>query len=182
MHILTHGGKLILVNSVLTSLSTFLMSTMKLHATVIKQIDKYRKHLLWRGSDINAKKSPKAAWQMVCLLKEEGGLGVLDLKTHNEALLLKNLHKFYNHVNLPWVQIVWDNYYPNDELPNSAKKGPFWWRDILKILNTYKGMAIPNPRNGRSVYLWTGMIYGKVWFLVSDFQNCSPLLRTKTLP
>jgi hypothetical protein len=32
---------------------------------------------------------------MVCLPKAEGGLGVLNLKTQNEALLLKNLHKFY---------------------------------------------------------------------------------------
>lgn len=138
------------------------MSTVKLHATVIKQIDKYRKHLLWRGSDLNAKKPPKAAWQMVCLPKEEGGLGVLDLNTHNEALLLKNLHKLYNHVNLPWVQIVWDNCYPNDKLPNSAKKGSFWWRDILKILNMYKGIAIPNPCNGRSVYLWYDLWEGLV--------------------
>jgi hypothetical protein len=33
---------------------------------------------------------------MVCLPKSEGGLGVLQLETHNDALLLKNLHKFFN--------------------------------------------------------------------------------------
>jgi hypothetical protein len=31
-------------------------------------------------SNINAKQPPKAAWSMVCLPKEEGGLGVLNLK------------------------------------------------------------------------------------------------------
>jgi hypothetical protein len=39
---------------------------------------------------------------MVCNSKENGGLGVLNLQTHNESLLLKNLHKFYNQVNIPW--------------------------------------------------------------------------------
>lgn len=34
---------------------------------------------------------------MVCLLKSEGGLGVLNLQTHNDALLLKHLHKFFQH-------------------------------------------------------------------------------------
>lgn len=33
---------------------------------------------------------------MVCVPKQEGGLGVINLKKHNEALLLKNLKKFYN--------------------------------------------------------------------------------------
>jgi hypothetical protein len=51
---------------------------------------------LWRGADINAKTPPKAAWDLVCLTKSEGGLGVLQLEIHNEALLLKNFHKFFN--------------------------------------------------------------------------------------
>jgi len=38
---------------------------------------------------------------MVTKSKEEGGLGVLDLKTQNEALLLKNFHKFYNRADIP---------------------------------------------------------------------------------
>jgi hypothetical protein len=76
----------------------FFMSTFKLHKTVIEQVDKYRKHCLWRGADINAKNPPKAAWEMVCLPTAEGGLGVLKLQTQNEALLLKNLHKFFNNL------------------------------------------------------------------------------------
>lgn len=33
---------------------------------------------------------------MVTLPKDEGGLGVLNLTTQNESLLLKHLHKFYS--------------------------------------------------------------------------------------
>jgi hypothetical protein len=62
---------------------------MKIPITVIKKIDQYRKHCLWRGSEINSSKPPKAAWKMICLPKEEGGLGVLDLIVQNDALLLK---------------------------------------------------------------------------------------------
>lgn len=70
---------------------------------MIVQIDKYCRHYLWRGADINAKTPSKAAWPMVCKTKTEGGLGVLDLKTQNEARLLKNEHKFFNKANVPWV-------------------------------------------------------------------------------
>jgi hypothetical protein len=112
-NMLSQAGKLIMVNLVISSLPTFMLSSMKLPITVIKQLDKFRKYCLWRGSDINSKKPPKAAWKLVCLPKEEGGLGVLDLTTHNEALLLKSLHKFYNKEDLPWVNLVWENYYKN---------------------------------------------------------------------
>lgn len=76
------------------------MSTYLLSKTVIKQIDKFRKHCLWRGSDANNRKPPKAAWPLVRLPKDCGGLGVLDLHKHNQGLLLKNLHKFFNKLDI----------------------------------------------------------------------------------
>lgn len=47
---------------------------------------------------------------MVCVPKPEGGLGVLDLKIQTESLLRKHLHKFFNRMPVPWVQLVWDRY------------------------------------------------------------------------
>jgi hypothetical protein len=43
---------------------------------------------------------------MVTKSKDEGGLGVLDLRTQNEALLIKNLHKFFNRADIPWVHLI----------------------------------------------------------------------------
>ena len=80
---------------------------------------------------MNSKKAPKAAWEILCIPKEEGGLGVIDLKKHNEALLLKNLDKFFNKRDIPWVSLVWEKLYSNGKLPNHIRKDFFWWRDIL---------------------------------------------------
>jgi hypothetical protein len=60
---------------------------------------------------------------MVCIPKKQGGLGVIDLATHNDAMLLKFLHKFYTKVDIPWVKLVWDNYYSTGRLPGQFKKG-----------------------------------------------------------
>ena len=119
---LSEAGRLQMTNAVFTSLPMFHLGTYLLPKTVIDQIDKYRKHCFWRGPNINAKGPPKAAWKMVCLPKEEGGLGVLNLKTQNEAMLLKNLHKFFNKVDTPWVQLIWDKHYGNGRLPSQIKK------------------------------------------------------------
>jgi hypothetical protein len=108
-------------------------------------------------------KRPKAAWTMVCKSKKEGGLGVLDLKTQNEALLLKHLMKFFNREDIPWVALVWESYYEAGSLPSSSsKKGSFWWRDILKLTDKFKGLAAVNINNARSCYLWTDLWNSKV--------------------
>jgi hypothetical protein len=93
---LTLAGRLQLTNAVFSALPTFYMCSLLLPKSIIKQIDKYRKHCLWRGSDINSKTPPKAAWDLVCIPKDEGGLGVLNLEKQNRALLSKSLHKFFN--------------------------------------------------------------------------------------
>lgn len=98
---LNQAGRLEITNLVQSSMPTFCMSTFLHHQKIIDQIDKYRKLCLWRGADLNAKHRPKASWQMVCQDKKEGGLGIIDLKTQNEALLLKHLHKFFNKERVP---------------------------------------------------------------------------------
>ena len=61
---------------------------------------------MWRGADENNRINAKAVWPLVTRSKDEGDLGVLDLKSQNEALLLKNLHKFFNRADIPWVHLV----------------------------------------------------------------------------
>jgi hypothetical protein len=65
------------------------MSTFLLHSTVWEQVDKYRKHCLWRGCNDNNRINTNVAWPLVARSKKDGGLGFLDLRTQNEALLLK---------------------------------------------------------------------------------------------
>lgn len=91
---LSYQCRLSLVNSVFSAMPTFYMCSLVIPPQVIKQIDRYRKHCLWSGGDINRKGSCLAAWEPACRPKNEGGLGITDLKTQNKALLLKHLDKF----------------------------------------------------------------------------------------
>jgi hypothetical protein len=53
---LNQAGRLEMVNLVLSALPTFFMSVIKLIPTILKMIEKFRKHCFWRGFDLNAKK------------------------------------------------------------------------------------------------------------------------------
>jgi hypothetical protein len=78
------------------------MLTLVIPVGVLEVIDRARRHCLWRRKD-KEKINSLAAWDMVCKPKEKGGLGIINLKLQNAALLLKHLHKFYNNFDTPWV-------------------------------------------------------------------------------
>jgi hypothetical protein len=66
------------------------------------------------------------AWDKVTTPKDKGGLGLKNLRVMNDALLLKQLHKFYNKEEIPWVQLIWNTHYANGQIPHaSTEKAPF---------------------------------------------------------
>jgi hypothetical protein len=138
------------------------MCTIKLPISIIKQIDKYKRHCLWRGGDLNAKKPPLVAWKLVTRPKKKGGLGVLKLRVQNDALLMKNLHKFFSKANLLWVKLIWNKYYGNGSLPGQRKKGSFWWRSVLRLLNTFKGIIQAHLGSGDTILFWDDLWNGQI--------------------
>jgi hypothetical protein len=72
---------------------------------------------------------------------ENGGVGVLNLRIQNEALLLKFLHKFYNKEDTPWVTILWKSYYEG-KIPHAVDPcGSFWWKDVMKLSPIFRGIT-----------------------------------------
>jgi hypothetical protein len=75
---LSLGGRLVLINSSLINVPLYMLSMYKALKIVIMKIDVYRKILLWQGG--HNKKNHLVDWNLVCSPKDQGGLGVLDLK------------------------------------------------------------------------------------------------------
>lgn len=97
LNMISYGGKLSLLNSVITSLVIFALCTLRLPTKIIELLDKIRRKCLWtKKTDQGDKCNSLASWDMVCKPKDCGGLGVIDLRIQGDALLLKFLHKFYN--------------------------------------------------------------------------------------
>jgi hypothetical protein len=67
---------------------------------------------------------------------------------------MKNLDKFFNKKDVPWVALIWEKHYSNGRLPNHIKKGLFWWRDILKLLDWYKLFSSVTVRRGETCRFW----------------------------
>jgi hypothetical protein len=46
---------------------------------------------------------------------------------------------------------VWEKHYKNEKLQGHVKKGSYWWRDILKLLPSFKEIAKVEMKNGSSI-------------------------------
>jgi hypothetical protein len=153
--LLTHAGKLELVNSVLSSLPTYTMCSVMVPVEAPEYADRARRNCMWRKSDSNGKSQPLVAWNKCARPKKKEGLGIISLRRQNEALLLKHLDKFYNKKDIPWVNLIWNTYYNNGEVPHASKKRVSWWRDILKLAGKFRGIATCKVRSGTIVLFWS---------------------------
>jgi hypothetical protein len=89
------------------------------------------------------------------LPKNAGGLGVLNLREQNKALMIKNLYKFYNSRDLPWVDLLWKAYYSNGNLPSSNNpRGSFWWKSCVSMQDDFKKLVTIKVGSGASILLW----------------------------
>ena len=137
------------------------MCTIKLHPKVVEHLDKLRGYYLWaKNSEDGVKNNSLAAWELVCRPKRCGGLGVIDIKTQNVALLLKHLFKFYNHADVPWVELVWNTYYSN-KVPHAVDTvGSFWWKDVMQLNGTFRSITKIVPGDGASALFWKDVWLG----------------------
>ena len=91
------------------------------------------------------------AWEVVMKPKEKGGLGVINLHLQNDALLLKQLVKFYNNVDTPWVWLIWSWYYMT-KVPHVAREvDSFWWKDVLRLHVIFRNIGRCEIGDGATV-------------------------------
>lgn len=94
-------------------------------------------------------------WKQVYRLKKQRGLGVLNLRLQNKAMLMKHLHKFLNKTNIPWVNLTWEAFYQNRRTLSSSKMcGSFWWKDLLHLLDEFKGLLRCSVFYGYPILNW----------------------------
>ena len=156
---LDYGGRLTFVQSVLSSHPIHFLCSLKLPKGFIKKFDRARRHCLWAKEEGSGPPHSLAAWHMVCRPKMNGGMGVINLEIQNKALLMKHLHKFYCHADIPWVHLVWALY---GEGPPHAQtpRGSFWWRDIFSLSDIYRSITKVQVYNGNSTLFWKDFWHG----------------------
>lgn len=155
------------------------MCCLDLPETIKMQIRKYLMYCLWRGPHPEDHRPAMVKWSVVCRPKNRGGLGVKDISIQNNALMLKNLHKFFNRHNIPWVNMIWETYYSSGQLPGQQFIGSFWLKANLKLIDQYKGMARCILGDGKLAFLWTDLWHSTC--LHQTFPHLFPFTRNPAI-
>jgi hypothetical protein len=99
------GGRLTLINSMLSSLPMYIMSFFPIPRSVLKKLDYFGSRFYWQG-DEQRKKYRLAKWSVLCQPKDQGGLGI---HTKDMALLSKWLFKLLTS-DETWQQFLQNKY------------------------------------------------------------------------
>ena len=104
--LISRGGRLQLVKSVLSAIPIYFMMCFKLPVWVIDRIDVIRRSFLWGRNDKEGRAISLMNWPTVCLPTRMGGMGLHDLGTHNVALLLRRWWRAYANPTSLWTTTV----------------------------------------------------------------------------
>jgi len=150
-----------LVNPILTAIPTYWMSIFLLPKWVIKTIDRMRRDFLWSGPDFLHNKIRLISWTRLCRTSEQGGWGILNLRTFNCALLGKWWWKITTGDRWCGEMIIKENYFQNAPFWNLYHKQPrrrsFFWNGLLPSLPAFRKNVISLVKDGSSTLFWQGI-------------------------
>lgn len=101
-------------------------------------------------------------WPIICLPKEQGGLGVLDLDIMNKALLDKWLWNLENSDGL-WQEVLRNKYLKNRTLRQVTHKNgeSQFWLGVADIKDSSLNCCCGKVENGENTLFWEDCWWGR---------------------
>ena len=98
-----------LIRSTLLNLPIYLMSLLRMSSSVRQRLEHIQRDFLWGGGNLE-RKPHLVRWELMCLSKKKGGLGIKCLSTLNKTLLCKWNWLFVNEREALWNQMIRGKY------------------------------------------------------------------------
>lgn len=131
---LSVGGRICLIKSILMTLPLFFLSFFRVPKGVVREAKRIMRTFLWGGVEEDHKIS-WVKWEHVCQPKLEGGLGIKDWEAFNKALWVKWRCKLLGEGKDLCSKVIWACYdirISGGEL-NATKRDSIWWRDLFNL-------------------------------------------------
>ena len=151
---LSVSGRLVLINSVLSNFSMFMLSFFEVPRGVLKRLDYYRSRFFWQ-SDGHKKKYRLIKWGVLCTPKDQGGLGILDLDLQNRCLLSKWVFRLINEDGI-WQRLLRNKYLRHktitqvEYMPGDSH----FWSSLMKVKNDFLRMGKFMVGDGSQTRFW----------------------------
>jgi hypothetical protein len=142
-----------------------------------KGLDKHRNNFFWEDK-VNKRKYHMVSWEEICKPKEQGGLGVMNTKKMNIALMLKWIWRILTEQDerLLWLQLIRAKYGTAELLSGRASGGSPFWKSIQKIKHMFSCGVRFHVGNGQHTRFWLDHWLGEDNFSVKFpliFEICA---------
>jgi hypothetical protein len=162
------GGRIVLINAVISSIPIFFLSFMKMPVKVWREVVTIQRNFLWGGL-MKKKRICWIKWADVCKPKKEGGLGVRDLRLVNLSLLAKWRWRVLLEEEELWKNVIIAKYglraVGNVRLDDAmfGNLCSSWWRNVCNLdkgVKWFEQMAIKKFGRGNSTKFWSNIWVG----------------------
>ncbi|GKV45487.1 hypothetical protein SLEP1_g52559 [Rubroshorea leprosula] len=152
---LSLAGRRVLIQSVTTSIPSYTMQAILLPKATCDAIDRLNRNFLW-GSDSGACKPHLVSWDIVCLEKRYGGLGLRAAWDSNQAFVAKLGWRLLHGDNALWCRVLRAKYLRDSNLLEARlkPKSSFIWRGILQCCPVLKKGLRWRIGSGERVRFW----------------------------
>ena len=84
---------------------------------------------------------------------------------------------------MPWVQLIWFNHYQGKVPHAEGPCGSFWWKDLMKLVDQFREVAVVRPGRGDSFLFWSDkwLLNGSVQPLAERYPRLFSFVLDPTL-
>ncbi|PWA67140.1 RNA-directed DNA polymerase, eukaryota, Reverse transcriptase zinc-binding domain protein [Artemisia annua] len=141
--LLSVGGRLSLIKSVLGNLPTYFMSLYYMPAAIRSKLESLRQNF-FIGSELGDRKMAWVSWNTCLASKELGGLGIGSIHALNVGLLFKWIWRFLHNQSDLWISVIKGIYGCSGGIfgENFARSCHSPWSGILSMIKKLKHKGI----------------------------------------
>ncbi|KAL0409524.1 UNVERIFIED_CONTAM: putative mitochondrial protein [Sesamum radiatum] len=151
--LLSQAGRTVLLKAVIQAVPAYVMSVFRITNSLLRELESMMANFFWNHGQ--PRKIHWVAWRKVCRAKDEGGLGLRNLKAFNWAMLAKQLWRIVTRPDSLVSQLFKGKYFPDTDI-FSAKVPPqasYAWRSLMEARNLIEAGLRWSVGSGASIRL-----------------------------
>jgi hypothetical protein len=137
---LSFAGRLTLSKSVLSYIPYYHMQYAKLPKIICNEMEKIQRSFLWGDTD-QSRRPHLVGWDVCCLPKNEGRLGINRPQHMNDVFLMKMLWNLINNPDDLWSRVLYSKYGRNNDLRITMNSQPYdspLWKALSGIWENFR--------------------------------------------
>jgi hypothetical protein len=154
---LSQAGRTVLIKATAVAIPSYTMSTFMLTVSICKTLDRSFKNLWWGFPKDKSRNLSLKSSSSICMPRNQGGLGIQDMKSTNLAHIAKLGWKILNNSDNNWVQLLQKKCirYGNFLTSPPTTLASYFWKGLRKCKSLIQSGSCLQVAVNSDFQIWT---------------------------